>query len=299
MAKNKLEDLLFKSELFWDKASNKEQLAAQDFSEDYKKFLNIAKTEKQVITESFGLAKKQGFKEADLDDKLGKNKKVYRVVFDEITERAVKYAFEHPRDIDMNLVKAQQARRILDRIVGYSISPILWKKVTRGLSAGRVQSVAVRLVVDREKEIRSFKPKEYWEIEAILKKKTPLETEEARLSFTAKLDKYENNKIDVSNKNQAHEVLNNLKKADFIVKDIRESKKKRHALPPFTTSTLQQEAFNKLHFPVSRTMRIAQSIYEGLEIGKEDMVGLITYMRTDSVRISVDAQKEARTDCAT
>ncbi|MCK4463525.1 MAG: type I DNA topoisomerase [Candidatus Omnitrophica bacterium] len=225
-----------------------------------------------------------------LKNELGKNKKVYRVVFDEITEKAVKYAFEHPRDIDINLVKAQQARRILDRIVGYSISPILWKKVTRGLSAGRVQSVAVRLVVDREKEIRIFKPKEYWEIEAILKKRI----EEAHPPFTAKLEKYENNKIDLSSNKQAQEVLNSLKKADFIVKDIRESKKKRHALPPLTTSTLQQEAFNKLHFPVSRTMRIAQSIYEGLEIGKEGMVGLITYMRTDSVRISADAQKEAR-----
>ncbi len=229
-----------------------------------------------------------------LKNELGKNKKVYRVVFDEITEKRVKYAFGHPRDLDMNLVRAQQARRILDRIVGYSISPILWKKVTRGLSAGRVQSVAVRLVVDREKEIRSFKSKEYWEIEAILKKRIPLGADEAHLPFTAKLEKYENNKIDLSNKEQAQEVLDSLKEALFLVKDIRESKKKRHALPPLITSTLQQEAFNKLHFPVSRTMRIAQSLYEGLEIGKEGMVGLITYMRTDSVRISADAQKEAR-----
>ncbi|NQT23052.1 MAG: type I DNA topoisomerase, partial [Candidatus Omnitrophica bacterium] len=228
-----------------------------------------------------------------LKNQLGKNKKVYRVSFDEITEKAVKAAFAHSRDIDMNLVRAQQARRILDRIVGYSISPILWRKVTRGLSAGRVQSVAVRLIVDRENEIRSFKPKEYWEIEAVLKKAAVSSKEEKYQPFTAKLDKYENKKLELADKEYTHDILDKLKKSDFVVKDVRESKKKKHAFAPFTTSTLQQEAFNKLRFPVGRTMRTAQTLYEGAELGKEGSVGLITYMRTDSVKISVDAQKDA------
>ena len=226
-----------------------------------------------------------------LKNALGKNKKVYRVSFDEITEKAVKEAFRHPREIDANLVKAQQARRILDRIVGYSISPILWRKVTRGLSAGRVQSVAVRLVVDRENEIRAFNPKEYWDIEAILKKN---EEGEKYGPFTAKLDKKDKVKIELHNKENSEEVLKEIQKAAFTIQDIRESKKRRHAYPPFTTSTMQQEAFNRLRFPVSRTMRVAQQLYEGLEMGKEGSVALITYMRTDSVRISADAQEESR-----
>ena len=228
-----------------------------------------------------------------LKNELGKNKKVYRVSFDEITEKAVKEAFKHPRDIDMNLVRAQQARRILDRLVGYSISPILWVKVTKGLSAGRVQSVAVRIVVEREIEIRNFVPKEYWELEAILKKKGEVDTTK-NPPFTAKLEKYEDKKIELTNKKGTEDIIKHLKKSDFIVKDIKESTKRRKPLAPFTTSKLQQEAFNKLRFPVNRTMRIAQQLYEGLTLGDEGQVGLITYMRTDSVKVSKDGQDESK-----
>jgi len=217
-------------------------------------------------------------------------KKCYRVEFDEITRDAVLNAFKHPREIDMNLVNAQQARRILDRIVGYTLSPILWKKVARGLSAGRVQSVAVRLIVEREEEIKKFKPQEYWDIEAELKRKADTPSEK----FKAKLDKYKNEKIEITNKHEADRVTGALKNESFVVGDIKESKKKKNPYPPFTTSKLQQEAFNKLRFSGARTMHIAQTLYEGVEIGKEDSVGLITYMRTDSVRISSDAQAEAR-----
>jgi len=271
-----------------------------DFTPEYiviperRKYLAKLKREARKVKELYLAADPDREGEAickHLMDELGKNKKVYRVSFDEITERAVKHAFQHPRDVDMNLVRAQQARRILDRIVGYSISPILWRKVTRGLSAGRVQSVAVRLVVDRENEIRNFTPKEYWEINALLRKKEFIKKHQP---FTAKLEKYKDEKIDLSNKTQTDDILEKLKNTDFVVKDIRESKKMRHAFAPFTTSTIQQEAFNKLRFPVNKTMEIAQALYEGLELGKEGMIGLITYMRTDSVRISADAQKEAR-----
>lgn len=224
---------------------------------------------------------------------MGKNKKIFRVSFDEITEKAVKDAFKHPRDIDLHLVQAQQARRILDRIVGYSMSPILWIKVTRGLSAGRVQSIAVRLIVDRENEIRKFKPVEYWEIEAHLKKK---KTHDGKTypSFIAVLDKKDDVKLEIHNKHQSDTILKELEHAAYIVKDLKESAKKKSASAPFTTSKLQQEAFNKLRYPVNKTMKIAQELYEGLELGSEGSVGLITYMRTDSVRISDDAAKEAK-----
>ncbi len=225
-----------------------------------------------------------------LQRELGKKKKVYRVTFDEITEKAVKAAFAHPRDIDMNLVKAQQTRRILDRIVGYSISPILWKKVTRGLSAGRVQSVAVRLIVERENEIRSFKPAEYWQIEAILKKKI----EGNENPFSARLDKCDGKKFEFSSKKQSDDIVEILQKSEFVVKDVKHSKRKKRPQAPFTTSTLQQESFNKLRYPVNRTMRVAQSLYEGLEIGGEGSIGLITYMRTDSVKISDDGRNDAK-----
>ena len=222
-----------------------------------------------------------------------KKKTLARVSFDEITERAVKNAFKHPRVIDIKLVRAQQARRILDRIVGYSISPLLWIKVSRGLSAGRVQSVAVRIIVDRENEIRKFIPKEYWDLEAVLQKKR-VNNHNPRMPFKAKLDRINGKKLDLQTEKSAKDCINDLEKEDFIVKDIKESKKRRKPVAPFTTSKLQQEAFNKLRYPVNKTMRIAQSLYEGLEIGKEGSVGLITYMRTDSVRISNDAQNEAK-----
>jgi len=225
-----------------------------------------------------------------LSNLLGKGKKVYRVTFDEITRERVQAAFKHPvESIDMNLVNAQQARRILDRIVGYSISPILWKKVARGLSAGRVQSVAVRLVVEREREILAFHPQEYWEIEASLKKKTGNTS-----PFLAKLEKIDNEKADLKNKPDSDKIVKELDKASYVVSNIKDSKKRRNAPSPFTTSKLQQEAFNKLRFPVNRTMRIAQSLYEGVDLGDTETVGLITYMRTDSVRISNEAQTAAK-----
>jgi len=218
-------------------------------------------------------------------------KKFYRVSFDEITKDAVTEAFKHPRDIDMQLVNAQQARRILDRIVGYTISPILWKKVARGLSAGRVQSVAVRLIVEREQQIKAFIADEYWEIAAELKRKA--DTQENM--FTAKLATYKDKKVEISTKEDADDIEAVLKNTPFVVGDIKEGKKKKSPYPPFTTSKLQQESFNKLRFSGARTMHIAQTLYEGVEMGKEDAVGLITYMRTDSVRISKDAQDAAKT----
>jgi len=220
--------------------------------------------------------------------KIGAGKKVYRVRFHEITKDAILDAFNNPDDINMNLVNSQQARRILDRIVGYKLSPLLWKKVSRGLSAGRVQSVAVMLVVEREKEIIAFKPREYWDIEAELKKK------QDSLSFVAKLDKKSGKKIEIKNKKQTDELITILKKETYIVNGIKETKRKRRPPAPFTTSKLQQEAFNKLRFPVHRTMKLAQELYEGIELGKESPVGLITYMRTDSVRIADVAQQSAK-----
>lgn len=219
-----------------------------------------------------------------------KKKKFYRVTFDEITKDAVLDAFKHPRDIDMHLVNAQQARRILDRIVGYTLSPLLWKKVSRGLSAGRVQSVAVRLIVEREEEIKKFNPQEYWDIEAELKRKGDKPDE----GFKAKLATHKGRKIEIAKKEQADHAVAELRRQKFIVGDIKEGRKRKNPYPPFTTSKLQQEAFNKLRFSGARTMQIAQALYEGIEIKDEGSVGLITYMRTDSVRISKDAQAAAK-----
>lgn len=218
------------------------------------------------------------------------NNKFYRVTFDEITKDAVQAAFKHPRDIDMNLVNAQQARRILDRLVGYTLSPLLWKKVSRGLSAGRVQSVAVRLIVEREEDIKKFNSEEYWEIEAQLKRKG----DEHKEKFKAKLEKCQNKPIDIKKHSESEKVLEILNKENYIVSDIRETKRRKKPYPPFTTSKLQQEAFNKLRFSSVKTMHVAQTLYEGVEIGGEGSIGLITYMRTDSVRISKDAQDEAK-----
>ena len=223
---------------------------------------------------------------------LGKKKSIRRVVFNEITKTAIQEAFKHPGDIDINKVDAQQTRRILDRLVGYSISPLLWRKVGRGLSAGRVQSVAVRLIAERENEIRVFIPKEYWDIEVELKKATSKKQEAT--NFTAKLDKIDGKKIEVENKEQAEAIISGLKNEDYIVTDVQKKEKKKYAQAPFTTSKLQQESFYKLRFSASKTMRVAQQLYEGLEIGKEGSVGLITYMRTDAVRVSKDSIEGAR-----
>jgi DNA topoisomerase-1 len=215
---------------------------------------------------------------------------VQRVVFHEVTKDAVQKAFQSPRSIDMNLVNAQQARRILDRLVGYKLSPLLWRKVQRGLSAGRVQSVAVRMIVDREREIQNFIPQEYWIMEVEL---APLEEKEA--SFKARLFALaDGTKLGISNKDEAEKVTADLEKAEYAVKAVVTKQVARQPAPPFITSTLQQEAWQRLHFTAGRTMAIAQQLYEGLPLGKEGSVGLITYMRTDSTRVAVSAISEAR-----
>ena len=208
-----------------------------------------------------------------------------RVAFNEITKTGVQTGMANPHKIDIDLVNAQQARRILDRLVGYKLSPFLWKKVKRGLSAGRVQSVAVRLIVDREEEIKAFVPKEYWSIDAKLKA--------GRKQFAAKLSTVDGKKIELSDKTQADAILERIQKADFIVKSIKKRITKKQPSPPFITSTLQQEASKRLGFQSKRTMKAAQELYEGIDVNGMGAVGLITYMRTDSLRISADAQKAA------
>ncbi len=214
--------------------------------------------------------------------------KIVRVTFNEITKGAVKKAIKEPRTIDINLVDAQQARRVLDRIVGYKISPLLWKKVRRGLSAGRVQSVAVKLIVDREEEIEKFIPEEYWNIFV------DLEDEKSKKQFEAKFYGKDGKKQEIHNKEEADEVLKNIEKAKYIVKEVKKGEKKRNAAPPFTTSTMQQEASRKLGFTLKKTMSLAQMLYEGIKIEGRGTVGLITYMRTDSTRISEEARKTAK-----
>ena len=216
--------------------------------------------------------------------------RLQRVVFHEITKDAVQQAFQSPRYIDMNLVNAQQARRILDRLVGYKLSPLLWRKVQRGLSAGRVQSVAVRMIVDREQEIQDFIPKEYWIMEVELAR-----PEEKGASFRARLFALaDGTKLDVNNKDEAERVTADLKNAEYEVKAVATKQLTRQPAPPFITSTLQQEAWQRLHFTAGRTMAIAQQLYEGLPLGKEGSVGLITYMRTDSTHVADSAITEAR-----
>ncbi|MEK4475432.1 type I DNA topoisomerase [Paenibacillus sp. FSL R7-0048] len=209
-----------------------------------------------------------------------------RVVFNEITKQAVKDAFKTPRKINMDLVNAQQARRILDRLVGYKISPLLWKKVKKGLSAGRVQSVAVKIIMDRENEISAFVPTEYWSITAKLGIRDSV--------FEAKFHKLNGVKKELNQESDVQEVLEAIKNASFKVSDVKEKERQRHPSSPFTTSSLQQEAARKLGFRAAKTMSVAQQLYEGVELGKEGTVGLITYMRTDSTRLSVTAQDEAK-----
>ena len=211
-----------------------------------------------------------------------------RVTFNEITKTAVQKAIKEPRQIDINLVNAQQARRVLDRIVGYKISPVLWKKVRKGLSAGRVQSVAVKLIVDREKEIEDFIPEEYWNIIA------KLLDEKSKKEFEAKLVGKNNKKLEIHSKEEVDEILANIKDAKFIVKDVKKGERKRNPAPPFTTSTMQQEASRKLNFSLKKTMSVAQTLYEGVKIPEKGTVGLITYMRTDSTRISEEERKVAK-----
>ena len=215
--------------------------------------------------------------------------KIVRVTFNEITKNAVQKAIKEPRDIDVNLVDAQQARRVLDRIVGYKISPVLWKKVRRGLSAGRVQSVAVKLIVDRENEIEKFIPEEYWNIYA------NLEDIKTKKEFEAHFYGKDGKKLEIHSNDEVQEILDNIKDAKYIVTEVKKGEKKRTPAPPFTTSTMQQEASRKLGFTLKKTMSIAQGLYEGVKIPEKGTVGLITYMRTDSTRISEEARAVAKT----
>ena len=218
--------------------------------------------------------------------------KVKRVVFHEITREAINEAFEHPRELDYNLIDAQQARRILDRLVGYRLSPVLWGKVKRGLSAGRVQSVALRLVVDREREIGAFVPVEYWSIESTLAKK--LLNGSKRIDFKAALHSLKGKKrIEISDGGRANEIVTDLEGAEYSVVSVRRRETRRRPAAPFITSTMQQEASRKLRFTARRTMQVAQQLYEGISIGSEGEVGLITYMRTDSTNVASTALKEA------
>jgi DNA topoisomerase-1 len=225
--------------------------------------------------------KKKKKKDGDEPDRIR------RVTFNEITKRAVQEAFEHPRDIDRNLVDAQQARRVLDRLVGYQVSPLLWDKVRRGLSAGRVQTVALRLIVEREREIKAFQKQEYWTIDAHLAGPKPP-------AFDARFVGKGEEKIEVTNGEDAEKIRAALEQADWLVRTVDRKERRRNATPPFTTSKLQQDSSRKLRFSVKRTMMIAQRLYEGVELGEEGSVGLITYMRTDSTRVSNEALTEVR-----
>ncbi|MGB9360403.1 MAG: type I DNA topoisomerase, partial [Candidatus Sulfotelmatobacter sp.] len=228
-------------------------------------------------------ARKGKKKKADADTPP----RIQRVTFNEITKRAVQAAFEHPRAIDQNLVDAQQARRVLDRLVGYQVSPLLWDKVRRGLSAGRVQTVALRLIVEREREIKAFEKKEYWTIDAHLAASKPP-------AFDARFLGKGEEKIEVTNGEDAEKIRAALETADWIVRSVDKKERRRNAAPPFTTSKLQQDSSRKLRFSVKRTMMIAQRLYEGVELGEEGQVGLITYMRTDSTRVAPEAIQEVR-----
>ena len=211
-----------------------------------------------------------------------------RVSFNEITKDAVKNAIKEPRAIDMNRVDAQQARRVLDRIVGYQLSPLLWRKVKKGLSAGRVQSVALRLICEREKEILDFVPEEYWSLDVTLKNQD-------KKSFQAKLSKKDKKKIEIKNKEEMDAILSELKEASYTVSSLKVMNRKKNAPLPFTTSVLQQEANRKLNFTAKKTMRLAQGLYEGVQLGRAGSIGLITYMRTDSIRVSDQAKLQAET----
>ena len=222
----------------------------------------------------------------------GKDREVLRVLFNEITPKAIRSAIENPGEINSNVVNAQQARRILDRLVGYQVSPLLWDKVRRGISAGRVQTVALRLIVEREREVLDFKSEEYWTIAAKLEGHSPPR-------FDARLVKYQNKNIAIGNQGEADHIVAAVKNSTFLVQSIVKKEKKRRPVPPFTTSKLQQDASRRLRFSVKKTMMLAQRLYEGKEVGGGEGVGLITYMRTDSTRVSDDALDAARSYVST
>jgi DNA topoisomerase I len=220
---------------------------------------------------------------AEMDPKV-----THRVVFHEITEDAIHEAFSHPRDINMDLVDAQQARRVLDRLVGYSLSPLLWEKVRSRLSAGRVQSVALRLLVEREREIDAFDPKEYWTIAA------ELQPEGLKSTFIARLNRIDDQEPELPNEAVVRAIADDMERAAYEIQKIKRGERRRKPSAPYTTSTLQQEASRRLGFTARRTMALAQQLYEGLDVGEGGGTGLITYMRTDSTNISAQAQKDAR-----
>ena len=221
-----------------------------------------------------------------LNIKDGKN----RVSFNEITEKAVSQSFKNPREINLNMVNSQKARRLLDRLVGYKVSPLLWKKIGKKLSAGRVQSVALRLICEREEEITKFKIEEYWTINALLKK---IEDERAD-PFEAKLFSIDSEKATINTEKEANNICEEVKNQDIYIKNINKKKEYKNPQPPFITSTLQQEGFNRLYFPIKKTMSVAQQLYEGINLGDKGNIGLITYMRTDSVRVADEAKSEAK-----
>jgi DNA topoisomerase-1 len=274
-----------------------------DVENDFEPKYRVPKEKRQVVNELKAAAKdkEQVFLATDPDregeaiawhlmEAAGiEADRAQRVVFHEITESAIADAFSQPRAIDMNRVNAQQARRILDRLVGYKISPLLWANVRSRTSAGRVQSVALRLIVEREREIMAFVPEEYWSIEAELAKRIP-----ARPTFVAKLAKIRGEKADLKNEQDTHLIVEELERSSYVVSDVRRGERQRKPSPPFITSTLQQEASRRLGFTAKRTMRVAQQLYEGIELGAQGTLGLITYMRTDSTNVAPEAQAEAR-----
>src|SRR6516225_9742657 len=276
---------------------------AVDVDHDFEPRYEVIEGKKKLIAELKAAAKKadQVYLAADpdregeaicyhlqeeLQDKKGASK-ILRVMFNEITKKAVQKAFETPTQVNQHLVDAQQARRVLDRLVGYKISPLLWDKVRRGLSAGRVQTVALRVIVEREREIRAFVKREYWSVDVdLLAKENPV--------LSARLIKANDETPELANQEATDSLVAQLAGVEYMVKSVATREKKRNPVAPFITSTLQQESARKLRFSVKRTMTLAQRLYEGIEIGKEGAVGLITYMRTDSTRISDDAIAEVR-----
>src|SRR5271154_1925605 len=267
-----------------DHARNGKKRTEEEKKEDDQK---VASANGKVAVKGKGkFAKKEAPKEKIEFEPIDP-KKIFRVTFNEITPKAIRAAFEKPRAVDAQLVDAQQARRVLDRIVGYKISPLLWDKVRRGLSAGRVQTVALRLIVEREQEIRAFVPQEYWTIHAMLDAGEPP-------VFEAKLSKKNGEDIEVKNQAAADEIVAAVSTAKWQVASVNLKEKRRNPPPPFTTSKLQQAGYNRLRYTAKRTMMLAQRLYEGVELGEEGTVALITYMRTDSVHVSNDALQQVR-----
>ncbi len=277
-----------------DDAFTPDYLVPRDKSKVVKELRESVKTAKSILLATDPDREGEAIAWHLIEATQPQDKLVQRIVFQEITPEAVRLAIQTPREIDMKLVEAQQARRVLDRLVGYEISPLLWKNVKRGLSAGRVQSVALRLIVEREREIKAFEPQEYWSLDAELAKQEQAKGKKKRLSFTAALWRVNGEKPDLGDEAKTMAIVNGLDGAEFQVADVQTKETQRRPAAPFTTSTLQQEASRKLRFPVRRTMQIAQELYEGIDLGSAGSQGMITYMRTDSTNIASSAQHRAR-----